>query len=157
MAVLSSGRRCPNAAVGGSTYCQLPQHQALSRFGTSHVDVLASLSTEDIALLADPDADETAVNAIVTAAEGEFVEPSGDEAEGESADAGTEAEVEEAEAETSANELLVEEAESDLDADDEVAEEVVAEEEAGEELAAVEEAESEVELEEAEATEGEAE
>ena len=28
MAVLSNGRRCPNAAVGGTTYCGLPTHQA---------------------------------------------------------------------------------------------------------------------------------
>src|ERR671937_841741 len=32
MAVLSNGRRCPNAALSGSTYCGLPQHQALARF-----------------------------------------------------------------------------------------------------------------------------
>src|SRR6266436_6750289 len=32
MAILSNGRRCPNAALGGSTYCGLPQHQALARF-----------------------------------------------------------------------------------------------------------------------------
>ncbi|MCB0868998.1 MAG: transcription termination/antitermination protein NusA [Solirubrobacterales bacterium] len=75
MAVLSSGRRCPNAAVGGSTYCQLPQHQALSRFSTSHFGILASLSDEDIAVLADPDADEAAVGALVAAAEADFVEP----------------------------------------------------------------------------------
>src|SRR5690606_10205354 len=61
MAVLSSGRRCPNAAVGGSTYCGLPQHQALSRFGTSHVGIVADLDDGDIALLADPDADEAVV------------------------------------------------------------------------------------------------
>ena len=29
MAVLSNGRRCPNAAIPASTYCGLPQHQAL--------------------------------------------------------------------------------------------------------------------------------
>jgi len=145
MAVLSSGRRCPNAAVSGSTYCQLPQHQALSRFATSHVGVLASLSDEDISVLADPDADESAIGAIVSAAEADFVEPTEEEAPAE------EAAVEEAEAETEAEELLVEEAEADIEADDEAAEEAVAEEEAGEELAAAEEAEAEAELEEAEA------
>src|SRR5215213_7424908 len=46
MAMLSNGRRCPNAAVGGSTYCGLPQHQALSRFDTSQVAVLTPLSEE---------------------------------------------------------------------------------------------------------------
>ncbi|HMX72042.1 MAG TPA: transcription termination factor NusA [Solirubrobacterales bacterium] len=150
MAVLSSGRRCPNAAVSGSTYCQLPQHQALSRFSTSHVGVLASLSDEDVSVLADPDADEAAVNAIVTAAEADFVEPTDEDAGEEQV-----AEIEEAEAETTANEMLVEEAEADLESDDEAAAEVVAEEEAGEELAAAEEAEAEVELEEAEEAEAE--
>ncbi len=81
MAVLSSGRRCPNAAVGGSTYCGLPQHQALSRFGTSHVGIVASLGDGDIALLADPDADEAVVGAIVADAESSFVEPVEGEAE----------------------------------------------------------------------------
>ncbi len=158
MAVLSSGRRCPNAGVGGSTYCGLPQHQALSRFSTNHVGVLGDLSDEDIALLADPDSDEAAVNAIVTAAEADFVEP----VEGE--ESPEEAAVEEAEAEAEENELLVEEAEADLDADDQAAEELVAEEdeaaaedEAGEELAAAEEVEAEAELEEAEVAENVAE
>ena len=159
MAVLSSGRRCPNAAVSGSTYCQLPQHQALSRFSTSHVGVLAELSDEDIALLADPDADETAVGAIVAGAEAGFVEPSGEEEV-----APEEAAAEQAEAEVEADEQLGEEAEAELEADDQVADELVAEEdsaaeaeeeaaeeEAGEELAAAEEAEAEAELEAAEA------
>ena len=36
-AVLSAGRRCPNAALDGSRYCGLPQHQALARFATNQV------------------------------------------------------------------------------------------------------------------------
>lgn len=125
MAVLSSGRRCPNAAVAGSTYCQLPQHQALSRFSTSHVGVLSSLSSEDVSLLADPDADDAAVNAIVTAAESDFEEP----VEGEEA-VPEEAATEEAAEET--GEAAVEDA-------------------AGEDIAAAEEVEAEAELEQAEA------
>ena len=39
-AVLSAGRRCPNAALAGSRYCGLPQHQALARFETNQVTVL---------------------------------------------------------------------------------------------------------------------
>ena len=42
-AVLSAGRRCPNAALDGSRFCGLPQHQALARFGTNQVTVLAPL------------------------------------------------------------------------------------------------------------------
>jgi N utilization substance protein A len=79
MAVLSSGRRCPNAAVGGSTYCGLPQHQALSRFSTSHVGVLTGLDDDVVGLLADPESDDAAVAAIVEPAEAGFVEPSKEE------------------------------------------------------------------------------
>jgi len=113
MAVLSSGRRCPNAAVGGSTYCGLPQHQALSRFSTSHVGVVAGLSDGDIELLADPDADEAAVAAIVEAASAAFVEPSEEAAEEEAvAEELTEQEGElEAEAEEAAAEEAGEDAE----------------------------------------------
>jgi N utilization substance protein A len=74
MAVLSNGRRCPNAAVPGSTYCGLPSHQALARFETSQVAVLANVSETEVAILADPDADEGQVNEIVERASGEFVE-----------------------------------------------------------------------------------
>ena len=57
-AVLSAGRRCPNASLEGSRYCGLPQHQALARFETNQVTVLSPLTDEEIQKLADPDADE---------------------------------------------------------------------------------------------------
>src|SRR6476646_8902527 len=75
MAVLSNGRRCPNAAVGESSYCGLPQHQALSRFETNQIAVLAPLSEAEVAILADSDADEAQVKEIVERAEAEYVEP----------------------------------------------------------------------------------
>ncbi|HWO47838.1 MAG TPA: transcription termination factor NusA [Solirubrobacterales bacterium] len=75
MALMTTGRRCPNAALPGSTYCGLPQHQALSRFETSQVAMLANVSETEVAILADPDADEGQVTEIVERAEGEFVEP----------------------------------------------------------------------------------
>jgi N utilization substance protein A len=75
MAVLSNGRRCPNAAMGESSYCGLPQHQALNRFDTSQIAVLAPLSEAEVEILADPDADEGQVTEIVERAEAEFVEP----------------------------------------------------------------------------------
>ena len=56
-AVLSAGRRCPNAALPSSRYCGLPQHQALARFATNQVTVLAPLADDEVAVLADPDAD----------------------------------------------------------------------------------------------------
>jgi N utilization substance protein A len=74
MAVLSNGRRCPNAAVPGSTYCGLPQHQALSRFETSQVAILSNVAEAEVEILADPDADEGQVSEIVARAEAEFVE-----------------------------------------------------------------------------------
>ena len=74
MAVLSNGRRCPNAAIPGSTYCGLEPHQALSRFATSQTAMLADVSETEIAILADPDADEGQVEEIVDRADSEFVE-----------------------------------------------------------------------------------
>ena len=73
-AVLSAGRRCPNAALSGSRYCGLPQHQALARFPTNQVTVLAPLSDEEVATLADADADEAAVKPLVEKAQAEFSE-----------------------------------------------------------------------------------
>jgi N utilization substance protein A len=84
MAVMTTGRRCPNAALPGSTYCGLPQHQALSRFGTSQVAILSDLEEAEVAILSDPDADEGQVEEIVARAEANFVEP--EEAPAESAD-----------------------------------------------------------------------
>jgi N utilization substance protein A len=110
MAVLSNGRRCPNAAIPGSTYCGLPNHQALSRFETSQVAVLSGLAEAEIAILADPDGDEGQVTEIVERASAEFVEA-----------------VEEAVAEEVAEEIL-EEAVVEAVAE-EIAEEAVAEEE----------------------------
>jgi transcription termination/antitermination protein NusA len=64
-AVLSAGRRCPNASLQGSRYCGLPQHQALARFETNQVTVLSGLGDEEIQQLADPDADENELKPIV--------------------------------------------------------------------------------------------
>jgi N utilization substance protein A len=83
MAVLSNGRRCPNAAIAGSTYCGLPQHQSLARFETSQVAVLTPLSEDEVAVLADPDADDAAVAEIVERASAQFDEAAAAEAEAE--------------------------------------------------------------------------
>jgi transcription termination/antitermination protein NusA len=73
-AVLSNGRRCPNAALSGSRYCGLPQHQALARFDTNHVTVLAPLSDEEVATLADPDADDSDLAPLIERAEAAFTD-----------------------------------------------------------------------------------
>jgi N utilization substance protein A len=74
MAVLSNGRRCPNAAIPNSTYCGLPTHQALARFDTSQVAVLGDLADAEVAILADPDGDQGQVDEIVARAAANFVE-----------------------------------------------------------------------------------
>src|SRR3954469_6935271 len=79
MAVMTTGRRCPNAAIPGSTYCGLPQHQALSRFETSQVAILSDLSEAELAILADPDGEEGQVEEIVGRATANFVEPTDEE------------------------------------------------------------------------------
>jgi N utilization substance protein A len=118
LAVLSNGRRCPNAAMPGSTYCGLPSHQALTRFETSQVAVLANVSETEVAILADPDADEGQVNEIVERAAAEFVEQADEEL------------VEEAVAEAVVEEVVEEEdAEAVVE---EIVEEAVAEELVGE-------------------------
>jgi N utilization substance protein A len=84
MAILSNGRRCPNAALPGSTYCGLEPHQALSRFETNQTAILAGVSEAEVAILADPDADEGQVEEIVNRATANYVEP--EEAVEETAD-----------------------------------------------------------------------
>jgi N utilization substance protein A len=102
-AVLSAGRRCPNAALPGSRYCGLPQHQALARFDTNSVTVLAPLSDEEVAKLADPDVDEGEVRPLVERAESEFAEAveGGEEAPAEEPEGAEEAPAEAASAEES--------------------------------------------------------
>ena len=79
MAALTTGRRCPNAAIEGSAYCGLPQHQALSRLETNRMAVLGPVSEAEVEILADPDADQGQVDEIVARAESEFVEEAPDE------------------------------------------------------------------------------
>ena len=80
MAVLTNGRRCPNAAIAGSAYCGLPAHQALSRFETNQIAVLSPLAESEVEILADPEGDEGQVAEIVAKAEAEFVEEVEEEA-----------------------------------------------------------------------------
>ncbi len=132
-AVLSAGRRCPNAALSGSRYCGLPQHQALARFGTNSVTVLSSLSDEEVATLADRDADDGAVAPLVERAEASLAEQEAaaetDEPEdAEDSNAAAEALVDEEAAEKETivkedQELEDEDAEEELEAEVETAEE----------------------------------
>jgi N utilization substance protein A len=128
MAIMTTGRRCPNAALQGSQYCGLPQHQALARFGTNQVAVLTPLSDEEVATLADGDADDSAVKPIVEKAESQFDESAeAEEPEAEEAEA-PEAEEEAEEAEES--EAAAEEESEEPAEEGEEPEEAPAEEEA---------------------------
>src|SRR5689334_3036535 len=60
-AILTSGRRCPNAALPGSRYCGLPTHQALAGTGTDHVG--GEPVEEEITLDAEAEAAEVEVAA----------------------------------------------------------------------------------------------
>jgi N utilization substance protein A len=134
-AVLSNGRRCPNAALSGSRYCGLPQHQALARFDTNSVTVLAPLSDEEVARLADPDADKDELKPLIERAGAEFAEESEEpeEAPEEEGEEGEEPS-EEAEEEDGAAEPAAEVAEEEPESgeDEEPADEPVEEEPAEE-------------------------
>jgi N utilization substance protein A len=164
-AVLSAGRRCPNASLQGSRYCGLPQHQALARFDTNQVTVLTPLSDEEVSVLADPNADEAQVTPLVERATAAFSEQQGEEASEEASEAeqaaeeleeaedaleeakeGAEADVQEAEQELS-------EAEEDAAEELQVAEEHAAESDDAEEAEEAEDAEEAEEAEEAEGDE----
>jgi transcription termination/antitermination protein NusA len=139
MAILSNGRRCPNAAIAGSTYCGLPQHQALSRFETSQMAVLSTVGEDELAILADPDADEGQVAEIVERASAEFDETAvaEEESEVEDADGSTadpisappaEEASEASDAGVTEEAGVVEEADAEAEAEEVDAEEEVAEE-----------------------------
>ena len=97
-AVLSAGRRCPNAALPGSRYCGLPQHQALGRFETNRVTVLTPLTDQEIQKLADSAAPEGEIAPLVERATAEFDQAQA-EAEPEAEEPEEEAEKPEEEAE----------------------------------------------------------
>jgi N utilization substance protein A len=66
---MSTGRRCPNAALPSSAYCGLPAHQALSRFTSSSMLLVQGLSDEEVAKLSDPELSQDDVADIVARAE----------------------------------------------------------------------------------------
>jgi N utilization substance protein A len=129
MAVLTTGRRCPNAALDGSQFCGLPQHQSLARFKTNQALVLDGLTDEQITTLSNPDADADEVKAIVEPAEATFDEQQAAAAAAEAERvAAAEAEAEaaaKAEAEAAEAEAAEAEAEGDEDEDEDAEDEAV--------------------------------
>jgi N utilization substance protein A len=148
-AVLSAGRRCPNASLAGSRYCGLPQHQALARFSTHQVTVLSTLSEDEVKVLADPNADAGDIEPIVSRAQAAFDESAAAEEEAEKAaaeeEAAANAAAEEAAAKTAAEEAAAAETDDDdaesesAEDEDDDSEEVAEEEVAAEDVAADEE------------------
>jgi transcription termination/antitermination protein NusA len=133
MALMTTGRRCPNASLEGSHYCGLPQHTALGRFDTNQVAVLSPLTDQEVETLAKPDSDDAEVKAIVEKAESQF-DP--EAAEREAAAEAEAAEAEAAEAEAAEAEEAAEEGESEEGEADEGEEASAEEEEAPAEEAA---------------------
>jgi transcription termination/antitermination protein NusA len=152
MAVLTTGRRCPNAALEGSYYCGLPTHQALARFDTNQVAVLSPLSDDEIATLADSDADESSVATIVENAESQFDEAAAEAAAEQADEADQEAEVEEVQEASEEQAEAVAEEEAAHEADDEPGDEEEADEEQLDEVG--ESVEAENQPEETEASDG---
>jgi N utilization substance protein A len=136
-AVLSAGRRCPNASLEGSRYCGLPQHQALARFSTNQVTVLSPLSDEELATLADPAAAAGDVAPIVERAQAEFDQAAAEAPEDDEPEVVAE--------DPEAAEKATEEADATAEAEEEVevAAEAAEDAEAAEEPEDAEEAEAE--------------
>jgi N utilization substance protein A len=106
-AIMSNGRRCPNAALPGSRYCGLPAHQALEGTGTDQVG-----AAEPEVQSAEVQSAETEVAEQPAAAAA--VEVPAEEADAEPAEAEPEPE---AVAETEAEEAAPEPPEADADAE----------------------------------------
>jgi N utilization substance protein A len=101
-AILSSGRRCPNAALPGSRYCGLPVHQELEGTGSDHVG-------------GEPPADEAVPEAAEPVVEEAAVEePVAEEAVAEEAPASEQVPPSEEQAEAPAPEAPAEPAEPDV-------------------------------------------
>jgi N utilization substance protein A len=164
LAVLSNGRRCPNAAIADSSHCGLPAHQALSRFETNQIAVLGPLAEAEVAILADADADEGQVKEIVERAEAEYVEPveeeeaepEADASDAEGSDPTTAGPVEDEAPEDTAPEDSADGSVAEQDQDEApeaLAEDAATEQDEAAEAEAAEESEEEVEAEEVEEAE----
>jgi N utilization substance protein A len=116
-AILTSGRRCPNAALPGSRYCGLPAHQALAETGSDYVGGEPPEGAEPIEDDNEVDVDEAS----------SAVEPGGAES---GSDRGLDDDVERVEAEVEASEFEDEDIDSvdvERSAHDDVDEAVVTE------------------------------
>ncbi|MBA2764409.1 MAG: transcription termination/antitermination protein NusA [Thermoleophilaceae bacterium] len=113
-AIMSNGKRCPNAALPASHYCGLPRHQALSSFKTPRVVILDGLDDAQITLLTG-DGEGDQAKQVIAEAEARFATLEEAEARAEAAAAQAAAEALAA-AEASAAAAAAD-AEASLDAD----------------------------------------
>ena len=76
-AVLSTGKRCPNAALPGSRYCGVPAHQELARLEAAGELPAQPEPVADEAEEAQPAAEEAAAEEVVAESRGREPEPVG--------------------------------------------------------------------------------
>jgi len=155
VAVLTNGRRCPNAALPGTSSCGLPAHIALGRFSGNSVALVAELSDEEIERFADPEVAAaeltervTAIEAVVEKAQAEAAAAAAAQAEADAlAAAQAEADAAQAEAAEGAEQAEAEDQDAEAEVEATEADDAEAEEAAVEEteVAETEEAEAEPE------------
>jgi N utilization substance protein A len=76
-AILSNGKRCPNAALPGSRFCGVPAHQALEGTGSDRVGGAPVETAADEEIASDATGDETLAAEPAAAAADERSEPEG--------------------------------------------------------------------------------
>jgi N utilization substance protein A len=155
VAVLTNGRRCPNAALPGTSSCGLPAHIALGRFSGNSVALVAELSDEEIERFADPEVAAaeltervTAIEAVVEKAQAEAAAVAAAQAEADAlAAAQAEADAAQAEAAEGAEQAEAEDQDAEAEVEATEADDAEADEAAVEEteVAETEEAEAEPE------------
>jgi N utilization substance protein A len=128
VAVLTNGRRCPNAALPGTSSCGLPAHIALGRFSGNSVALVAELSDEEIERFADPEVAAaeltervTAIEAVVEKAQAEAAAVAAAQAEADAL-AAAQAEADAAQAEADAAQAEAAEGAEQAEAEDQDAE-----------------------------------
>jgi transcription termination/antitermination protein NusA len=95
-AILSNGKRCPNAALPGSKYCGVPAHQELALHDSDDEEPVVTEAEPELEALADtmePDAESVGPSLAEVEAPESAVAVAGGEAEAESAPAEAEEEV----------------------------------------------------------------
>ncbi len=80
-AIMSTGRRCPNASLPGSRYCGLDAHQALAGLPTDEVGAAAEAADPEAGAVAATDEPPESVTAPVEVPDEDALEPTPEDAE----------------------------------------------------------------------------